>query len=264
MSRARAVAWIAAGSFLLALPHAAVSQPAAQADPAVDPAAVAALRRAADFVSSLSAVRLEAEVEYDAVQADGQQIEFGSTRRITLRRPDRIRVDATDRDERQRSLFYDGAQVVLLDREHGVYASDPHAGDIEALVDHLEAKLGIPLPLGELLSAKLTSQVVDGLVSADVVGAEKIDGVACDHLALRSADRGIQIWIEQGTRPLPRRVTVTYEKAPGAPQFRARLAKWELAPRLADSVFVFEPPKGSERIAFNSLAGAAPAEKENR
>jgi hypothetical protein len=258
------MAWIAAGSFLLASPNAAVSQTEAKPEAALEPAAVATLRRMADYVTSLPALRLDAEIEYDAVQADGQQIEFGSTRQITVRRPNRIRVEATDRSGTQRSLFYDGAQIVMLDRTQGVYASTPETGDIDAVVDHLEAELGMPLPLGELLSAKLTSQVVDGLVFAAVVGEETIDGVRCDHLALRNADRGIQVWVEQGGKPLPRRVTVTYERAPGEPQFRARLTKWDVSPRIKDSLFVFEPPAGAERIAFNSVARVAPAEKGDR
>jgi len=263
MSRARRIASIAAGSFLLATSNAAVSQQDAP-EPTLDPAALATLGRMADYLVSLPAMRLESEVEYDAVQADGQRIEFGSTREIALRRPNRIRADATDRNGARRSLYYDGRQVVLLDEVHDTYATAAQSGEIDVVLDYVEAQLGLPIPLGELLSAKLAAQITEGLVFAGVVGEETIDGVRCDHLALRKEDRGIQIWVEQGAKPLPRRVAITYEHEPGQPQFRARLAKWDVAPRIQDSLFAFEPPAGAERIAFNSRAGLAPAGGDGR
>jgi hypothetical protein len=263
MSRAHRIAWIAAGSFLLAMPNAAVSQQDAP-ESALDPAALATLRRMADYLTSLSTLRLESEVEYDAVQPDGQRIEFGSTREIALRRPNRFRVNVTDRNGAQRSLFYDGQQVALLDGVHGVYATAAQSGDLDATIAWVGAHLGLPVPLGEFLSTKLASELVEGLVFAAVLGEETIDGVRCDHLALRNEDRGIQIWIERGAKPLPRRVVITYEREPGAPQFRAKLAKWDVKPRIQDSLFEFAPPKGAERISFNSLTGLAQAGPEGR
>ena len=38
------------------------------------------------------------DIGFDAVQDSGRKIEFGETRQIVLRRPDRLRVDATKRD----------------------------------------------------------------------------------------------------------------------------------------------------------------------
>ena len=264
MIRARRLAWIAAGSFLLVMPDASLSQPDATSEPALDPAALASLRRMADYLTSLPAFRVETEAEYDAVQLDGQRIEFGAKRELTIRRPNRIRVDATNRNGAQQSLFYDGQQVALLDRTHEIYATAAQSGDIAATLAYLEEHLGLPIPLGELLSADLASQIVDGLVFAGVVDEETIDGVRCDHLALRKPERGIQIWIEQGAKPLPRRVSITYEQESGQPQFRARLSKWDVAPRIQDSVFQLAPPAGSERISFNSVAGLAPAGRGGR
>ncbi len=264
MSRKRRFTWMAAGALLLWIPSASLSQPDASSEPALDPAALASLRRMADYLTSLPAFRVESEAEYDAVQADGQRIEFGAKRELSLRRPNHLRVDSTNRNGAQRSLFYDGQQVALLDRTHEIYATAAQSGDIEAMLVYLEEHLGLPIPLGELLSANLASHIADGLVFAALVDEETIDGARCDHLALRKPDRGIQLWIEQGPKPVPRRVSITFEQEPGQPQFRARLSKWDVAPRIQDSVFRFAPPAGAERISFNSVAGLAPAGKGGR
>ena len=238
---------------------AAPTAPWAQEGKALDPAALAILHRMADHLRSLTSFRLEAQVEYDALQRDGQTIEFGSTREVAVRRPDRIRAEASDRSGARRSLYYDGRRVTVLDQANGVYASAEQTGDVDAILRYSEQQLGMPIPLGELLSSELGKQLDRNLVFAALVGAEAIDGVRCDHLALRNGDRGIQLWVQQGEMPLLRRISITWEQAPGRPQFRARITKWEPSARLPDSLFVFEPPEGVERIRFHapSAAGAA-------
>ena len=162
------------------------------------------------------------------------------------------------------SLYYDGRQVSLLNETQDFYATTPHTGSIDETLVFLKQQLGLPIPLAEFISPKVASEIVEGLVFAGVVGEETIDGVRCDHLALRNEDRGIQIWVEQGARALPRRVSITYEEEPGQPQFRAWLREWDVAPKIKDSVFAFQPPKSAERIAFNSVAGLVPTVKEDR
>ena len=68
------------------------------------------------------------ELAYDAVQADGQVIEYGATRRLAVRRPDHIRVDAVARDGAHRTLVYDGRQLALADAERNVYATAARTG----------------------------------------------------------------------------------------------------------------------------------------
>jgi hypothetical protein len=253
MSRT-ALAALLASLALLATPNAAPAQP----DAALDPAALAILRRMAEQIRNLPSFRIEVQVEYDAVQRDGQTIEFGSTRAIAVRRPDRIRAEATDRSGARRSLWYDGRQVAVLDEAQGVFAVAEKSGDLDVILRFSAEQLGIPIPLGDLLSTGLGKHLDESLVFAGVVGAETLDGVRCDHLALRNADRGIQLWVEQGVTPLPRRIAITWEQAPGRPQFRARVTKWEIAPKLPDALFAFAPPKGAERIKFHERP-AAPA-----
>jgi hypothetical protein len=230
-----------------------------QTHEALDPAAVAILRRMTDHLRNMPSFRVHAEFEYDAVQADGQTIEFGSIREVSVRRPDRLRAEATDRSGARRSIFYDGRQLTLLDWEEAVYASAEKTGDLDAILGYAAEHLGIPIPFGELISNQFGEQMKESLVFAAVVGVETLEGVRCDHLALRNPDRGIQLWVQQGEEPLLRRISITYEQAPGRPQFRAQITKWQISPRLPDSHFAFELPKGMERIRFyEPLAAATP------
>ena len=82
------------------------------------------------------------------------------------------------------------------------------------------------------------------------VGEATIAGVLCDNLALRSEDEDVQLWIEKGNKPAPRRIVVTYKKIEGQPQFRAQFIEWEFSPDLSDAIFSFSPPAHAERVNF--------------
>jgi hypothetical protein len=110
-------------------------------------------------------------------------------------------------------------------------------------------RLGIPLALSEFLSPDLPKLLGERLVSASYVGEATLDGVLCDHVALRNDVVGMQLWVGQDDS-LPRRITITYEHEAGSPQFRARLTGWDLSPQITDTTFRFDPPKDAEKVAF--------------
>jgi hypothetical protein len=82
--------------------------------------------------------------------------------------------------------------------------------------------------------------------------------VPCDHLAVRTS-KGVdfQVWVAQGSEPLPRRIVITYKEETGQPQFWADLSDWNLSPEISDTLFTFTPPAGADRIQFLAGVGAA-------
>jgi len=248
------VGWGAVTSFGAASAGAeATGEEAAQRDER----ALEIARRMAAALSGAESLRLTADMAYDAVQADGQAIEFGAIRSIALRRPDRGRVEMLDRSGARIVFVYDGERVVLSDESHKVYATAAHRGDFESMQAFVRDELRVPTPLGELLSLDL----FDTLAASDSarwVDEETLEGVPCDHLAFRNAGRGLQLWVPRRGDPLPRRAVITYESARGRPQFRADLRDWELSPELGDALFEFRPAADAEHIYFNTGAGILP------
>lgn len=221
----------------------------AAATPSVDPQATAIVQRMAAKIAGAEHFSFGGEVAWDVVQGDGQTIEFGATREVVLQRPDRLRVDIDLREGGKRRLFYDGKQIVLQDVAQNVYATSPHTGPVDEMVEYVSERLGIPVALSDFLSPDLPNLLAEKLDSADLVGESVIDGARCDHVALRNEVAGMQLWIGQDDS-LPRRITITYEHEEGRPQFRARLSDWDLSPKITDATFAFEAPKGAEKIAF--------------
>ena len=232
---------------------------AAAAEPSVDPKAAEIVQRMAERIVAAERLSLAGEVAWDVVQADGQTLEFGATREVVLQRPDHLRVDIDLREGGKRRLLYDGKQIVLQDLEQNVYATAPRTGPVDETVEFVSDRLGIPVALSEFLSPDLPKLLSERLDSASYVGESTIDDVRCDHVALRNEVAGMQLWIGQEDS-LPRRITITYEQEDGRPQFRARLTEWDLSPRIKDSTFAFDPPKGAEKIAFAPRSAAAKKE----
>nr|MCU0736533.1 DUF2092 domain-containing protein [Methylotetracoccus sp.] len=59
-----------------------------------------------------------------------------------------------------------------------------------------------------------------------------------------------QIWIGEGTQPLPLRAVLTYKSAEGHPQFRADFVDWNLSPEVQNARFAFTPPQGARKVVF--------------
>ena len=228
---------------------AAKKAPKAAAASKIDPHATEIVQKMAERIVAADRLRLGGEIAWDVVQADGQTLEFGATRELVLQRPDHLRVDIELREGGKRRLLYDGKQIVLEDLEHNVYATDPRTGPVDDMAAFVANRLGIPVALSEFLSPDLPKLLAERLASASYVGESTIDGVRCDHVALRNDIVGMQLWVGQDDS-LPRRITITYEHEKGSPQFRARLSGWDLSPEITEATFAFDPPKDAERIAF--------------
>ena len=231
----------------------------ADAEPAEEKAeALAIAERMATFLAQAPRFSFVLESSYDVVQADGRELEFGATRRVAVRRPDRLRVDEVRRDGGRRGQVFDGREIRAFDLDANVYAVDPRQGTLKEVIDYMVDDLGMRFPLNEMI----TGELVEGLASARgalLVGEERIGDATCDHVAARGFGVDLQLWVQQGNEPLLRRAVVTYTEAAGRPQFRADLSDWNLDPELPESVFAFAPPDGAERIPFAAAARAAGA-----
>jgi hypothetical protein len=200
---------------------------------------------------------------YDVVQDSGEKLEFGERRTLTLRRPDRVRVDITGRDGSQRALLFDGTQLTTVDRTAKVYATVPRPGTVDAALAYSTRALKMRVPLRELFAADLPQRLQAALGSARWVGAETVAGVVTDHVALRDATVDVQLWIARAGEPLPQRIVLTYRLAAGQPQFQGDFQGWTLTPEVPDAAFTFVPPPDAERIPIRPPGrGRAPSEPQ--
>lgn len=224
----------------------------------------ALLEESADFLAAQSRFGFRAHVGYDVVQLSGEKLEFGATRKVTVRRPDRMRVEVMQRDGDRMTLFFDGEQIAIDLPEEKAYVAAGRPGSLDAAIDYLVDGLDTPAPLHEFLSSNFYDGVRDAILSGFYVEEAALGKRRCHHLAFRTAEVDAQIWIEDGDRPLPCRLVITHKREEGSPQFWAQFHDWDLSPRTPDRLFEYKPPEGAEKLDLGTAIEQIREEVEDR
>lgn len=254
---------LAAGLAHSQQPAPGMKAPAAAAVTESQAQASAILMRMADFMGGTQRFSVSVRGGYDAVQASGQKIEFGEMRKVTLSRPDRLRVESERSDGAKTLTVFNGKEIVLLDAESNVYATAPQPDGLDNSIVHFVRDLGMRLPLAMMLVSQLPAELKDRVRSIDYVEKTTLYGSTAHHLAARTDLVDFQIWVADGDKPLPQRVVITYKKDKGGPQYWAQLSDWNLAPVIAESTFQAKPPDGAVKVAFEAqLPRVSPAARK--
>ena len=219
-------------------------------NPNIDEKTMSILNRAADFVSKSNKMTVTADIAYEAVQDTGEKIEFGSTNKYTIQRPNQVRVEIERRDGSRSGYIFDGKNIWAYNLDDNVYATATQPGNIDQSYNYMSDALQTPIPLSQLFSSGLPKALTEQVKSGRYVEESTIAGVRCDQLAIRTDEVDAQLWIAKGDKPLPKRIIITYKNAAGQPQFRAQFGEWNLSPKISGSLFAFNPPKGAEKIPF--------------
>ncbi|MBS0340974.1 MAG: DUF2092 domain-containing protein [Proteobacteria bacterium] len=216
--------------------------------------------RMAEFLGSAGAFSVSMRSGYDTVQPSGQKIEFGELRKITVSRPDRLRVESELSNDAKILTVFSGKEAMVVDFANNVYATEAQSGDLDNTIIHLVRDLHLRFPLAMLLVSRLPAEFSERVRQVDYVEKTNVLGIPTHHLAARSDTVDFQVWVADGSQPYPVRVVLTYKNEPGQPQFWAQLSDWNFAPTLAADTFVARPPDGAQKIAFAAqLPAASPA-----
>jgi hypothetical protein len=220
--------------------------------PAIAPEAKQLLKASTDFLASQQRFTADTRNTLEIVLKSGQKIEFNSTGRQSVQRPNKLRAERTG-DLIDQVFVYDGQSLTLSNPQQNIYAQVAAPGTLEDMLDFARTKLDIVAPAGDLVSKNAYEILMDGVTEGLVVGKAVIEGVLCDHLAFRAPHVDWQIWIQQGAQPLPRKIVITTLDLPNAPQFGITVTQWNLQPAFDAQTFKFTPQAGMKQIDFLPL-----------
>jgi hypothetical protein len=237
-----AMSLAAAGAHAQTAPASATA-PAANA---VDPAAIQALKDMGTYLLTLKRFGVSVELTGERVLADGQKLQHTSTADLDVVRPNRIRT-VMKTVYSQRQLTYDGKTVTLYTPAQKYYGTLPFDGTLGALIDLLEGKYGMQIPLDDLFRFGTPEATFDKIESAMNAGQDFVGDDLCNHYAFRAGKIDWQIWIMTGAKPLPRKIVIANRADEARPQ-SVQLIDWNLKPTFNDAVFKFTPPKGATKI----------------
>jgi hypothetical protein len=250
---------------ILAMPVSLMAEETAPAAPSssapvqeISPEAQVVVDRMTTFLESLKAYSIESQSTRDDVVAFGYKLQDNAHATLTVQLPNKLRSEISG-DELERLFVYDGATLTMYSPDDSVYTRTKAPDTIGKLVERL-LNAGIEMPMIDMLYSAHHASLTEAVHTGILVGDSNIDGVDCDHLAFRQAQIDWQLWVEQGDKPLPRKLLITTRYAVGDPQYQVTM-RWNLKPKIDAATFVFKPEKGVNEIPFSdpaALTDAAP------
>ena len=250
--------WVASagallGLFLLCVPAQGKSKEEDKArPPVVDPRAEALLKEMGAYIAEAKQFSFRADIVFDEMLPSRQKVQLSAVEDVGVRRPDRVYAEYQG-DIGAKRLWYDGKRVTLYDGAENVWASAQVPNTIDAAIDHMLATNGFQPPLADFLFSDPYEILKQHAQLGAYLGLHDAGGVRCHHLAFVDKSIDWQIWIEDGTQAVPRKLVVTYKLLPGSPQFSALLSDWNLNERFPDSVFTPMVPPGAVMLDFAAV-----------
>jgi hypothetical protein len=250
------------GLFLMSCAASAYGQQAPAAEKEPDPLVV--LKEACDYLKSLQQFSFHSEVIDEQVYNGGKKLQYGIDMKTLVKRPDMLRVDAVG-DIVNKHFFFNGKTITLYDKNANIFASISVPPDIEAALETANKDFGVRVALTDLASPELWDLVSKKIQHSLYVGMSNVRGIPCHHLAFDNSDIHLQVWIDAGEKPLPRKIVLMHKTLEGSPEWIAYLSDWQISPHLANAQFNFVPPPAAQKVKF-AAAGAplTPGEKEEK
>lgn len=205
------------------------------------------VRRMSDHLASARAFTVETTDSRPRARG-GKEVTVRTTRRFTVRRPDRFAVRvAGDIDLRG---WYDGSKLTFVSDPQKVWARVNGAPTIDQTLDRLAERLAMPLPMADFLYSSPYDALIGPGSTGGYVGRETIDGVPCVHVAYQHPAVDWDLWVPEKGDPLPRKFRITDKTSARRRTTEVAFNAWTLGAAAPDATFVPEVPAGYERISI--------------
>lgn len=220
----------------------------AQNDPAIDPLADTLLRDMGAYIDEAESFTVDIQTEVDELSPRGQKIQYTNTYELAVRGNNRLYTEEVG-DLRNRTLWFDGDQFTVLDRDLGHYVVVDTPNTIADAILFLEDR-GINFILSDFVTGNFYNGVTANIQTGDYLGLGQVGDRQCHHLAFTQSNIDWQIWIADGYEIVPCKLLITYKNLPESPQYTAYFGEWNFSPRLPDRLFNFVPPAETSQIEF--------------
>lgn len=232
---------------------------AAEPPKGIDPEAVAVLKKATSYLSGLKTLSVKGHGTLEVVLTTGQKLQFDHDVTLAVQRPDKLR--AVRKGEVADQVFvYDGKTLSLYSPEQKFYATKEAPPTLEGMLDFARDKLDIVAPAADLLYAKAFDLLMEDMTAGFVVSRNSwFDGRSCTHVAFRKPGVDVQLWVDNGEKPLVTKYALTTTDMAASPQYVLVLSGWETNPAIDANLFRFVPPKDASRIDFVAAGEKSPA-----
>ena len=211
------------------------------------------LKAMSDYLASQKTISAAFDSDIEVVTSDLQKIQFTSSGKFLLSRPDKLRASRTG-GYADVELVYDGKTLTVYDKYHKSFVQADAPGSVDQLVDRMRNEFGVEAPGADLLLSSAYDVLIKDVIDAKHIGRGVIDGVECEHLAFRNSDTDWQLWVEVGPHPIPHKYVITSKAVADAPQYTLRITDWKSDAQVAADAFAFKQPADAKKVEMGALS----------
>jgi hypothetical protein len=229
--------------------------PTPTASETLEPSVSDALRRMSARLAGASSFGVRVNMTREGRLPNGQLVLLRSTAGVGMQRPNRLVVVAGS-DRGNFRLTYDGRTAALHDLDANSFGASAFGGSASELLQALERRFGVSIPIADLLAEDPYAALVGSETTGVYIGPTVVDGVVCDHFALRTGDVDWEVWIEASERALPRMLSTVDRGVPERPRTILVFEDWSFAPRFGPSAFDTRAPPGARQLTQHDVEQA--------
>ena len=226
----------------------------ATAAQAAEDDALKILKAMSDYMASQKIIELSYDADIEVITPEIQKIQFASSGKVLLSRPDKLDVTRTG-GYADVEIVFDGKTASVLGKNINAFVQLDAPGTIEQLIDKLRNDYSVALPGADLLVSNAFEVLSPDVLHAAHIGQGVVDGFECEHLAFRNDDTDWQLWVQTGDAPIPRKYVITSKTETGAPQYTLVIREWKTDVQPSSDAFVFKAPDGAKKVDAAALAG---------
>jgi hypothetical protein len=214
-----------------------------------DARALDVLKSMSAYTDSLDKLVIVGVTHTDARLGEGLMVSNSDEVKVAINRPDSLHITSFDGVE-TRELIMHQKTLTVFNSERGFYAQASIPSGVDAALEYALEVLDVEAPLMDFIIKDKISHLIGAQETVIyLTDKARVAGVDCHHIVIRGPETDVQLWIEEGDKPVPRKILFTSKWEAGSPRFMANLA-WLIEPELDPSIFEFNAPEGSMNIGF--------------
>lgn len=181
-----------------------------------------------EFLKAAGSIKFVSSSFFDEPRPTGPSAKRFTFHKITLKRPNKLAFESAFDDGSQRRGWFDGKTLIIASPGQKAFSKIDFRGSVDDLLVFLEEERNLSLPVADFLYSDIYDRQFPFIMSSEYLGERHLLRENLDHLSFRSVAADWQIWIEQGKKPLPRRMLITYVRSPGDPEYMVTFVDWEI------------------------------------
>ena len=223
-------------------------------NPNIDPKAAGILQDMTYYMGSQYEYTYKADMMFDDVLESKQKIQYNAEETVYLKKPDKFYAGYVS-DLGGYKLWYDAGQATLLEVPLNDFSLATLPSSVDQALNKLKEEYQFTPALSEFLFIDTYKLMTANIISGAYFGLSKVMGANCHHLVFVEKDIDWQIWIEDGKRPVPRKLVITYKNMAESPQFIALIKDWVFGKPITNFAFKPEIPNVNSRVEFDQITG---------